>query len=71
MTSNAVRQAEVELQPQPAHRGIPHRSKVVCIYCYRRLGLAASAKKQAQLIHDHNCPEARLARQPAAPPPFN
>jgi hypothetical protein len=54
-------------QPQPAH----FRNKVVCIYCYRILGATASAQREAQLRHKHDCIEERLVKAPAAPPPFN
>jgi hypothetical protein len=57
--------------PHPAHRAVLSRSKVVCIYCYRTLGMATSPQKQNQLLHNHDCPESRLARLPGAPPPFN
>jgi hypothetical protein len=71
MRANTLTKLIAGTHPVPAHRIIPHASKVVCIYCYRSLGMAASEKKQAELRHSHDCPEARVARQPAAPPPFN
>jgi len=71
MMMNALRQPNAEIHPHPAHRVHSVRSKVVCFYCYQTLGVAATAQKQAELRHAHDCPEARMARQPDAPPPYN
>lgn len=69
MRSNTVRHPVPDTSLAPVHPA--HRTKVVCIYCYRTLGMTGSARKVAQLLHTHDCIEARLARQPAAPPPYN
>jgi len=71
MRSNAMLHPATHVAPQPAHCAVLARDKVVCIYCYRTLGMAASPQKHDQLLHAHDCAEARLARQPGAPPPFN
>ena len=70
MRANTLAHAATGTHPMP-HRVVPDAHKVVCIYCYRTLGRAASVTKQAELLHSHNCVEERIAKQPAAPPPFN
>ena len=57
--------------PAPARRAVASRNKVICIYCYRTLGIAASTQRHDLLLHSHDCAESRLAKQPGAPPPFN
>jgi hypothetical protein len=57
--------------PHPGHRAVLNRNKIICIHCYRKLGMAASAQKSDQLLHSHDCAESRLAKEPGAPPPFN
>jgi hypothetical protein len=58
-------------EPQISQRRASGENKVICIYCYRILGDAAGAHRQAELRHSHECPEAELAKQPATPPPYN
>jgi hypothetical protein len=71
MRANTLAHLAAGTHPVPAHRIVPHAHAVVCIYCYRNLGRTASEAKQAALLDSHNCAEARVAKQPAAPPPFN
>jgi len=71
MRSNALLHPTTHAAPQPPHRAGLARDKVVCIYCYRTLGMAASQQKYDQLVHSHDCAESRLAKKPDAPPPFN
>lgn len=71
MRINTLTKAVAKTHSVPVHRVVPHPHNVVCIYCYRTMGRAGSEKKQAELLHSHNCVEERLAKQPAAPPPFN
>lgn len=70
MRSNTLHNTGTEAHTPPVH-AVTHRSKVVCIYCYRTLGMTGSARKIAQLLHAHECVEARLAKLPAAPVPYN
>ncbi len=69
MRSTILRAPAADASPALVHA--VHPTKVICIYCYRTLGMTASARKVAQLLHAHDCIEARLAKQPAAPPPYN
>lgn len=71
MRSNAVLHSTTHAAPQAAYCPVPFRNKVVCIHCYRTIGISASPQKHGELMHAHDCLEARLAKQPAAPPPFN
>jgi hypothetical protein len=71
MRSNALLHPATHVAPHAAHRAVPIRSKVVCIYCYRTLGTTANPQKQDQLLHAHNCAESHIAKLPGAPPPFN
>jgi hypothetical protein len=43
---------------------------VVCVHCFCALEEAASTRQDG-LRAKHDCAEELLARQPAAPPPFN
>jgi hypothetical protein len=70
MRANTLAHAATGTDPMP-HRVVPHAHNVVCIYCYRTLGRAASEAKQVALLHSHNCAEESIAKQPAAPPPYN
>ncbi len=70
MRSNAMLHPAAETTPHTAHPALP-RNKVICIHCYRTLGATISAQSEARLRHEHDCVEARIAKQPDAPPPFN
>ncbi len=70
MRSNAMLHPAPHTTTHTAHPA-PSRDKVICIYCYRMLGATTSAQSEARLRHNHDCIEARIAKQPDAPPPFN
>jgi len=44
---------------------------VYCVHCFRSLGLEDAATSRASLLAKHNCIESQMAKQPAAPPPYN
>jgi hypothetical protein len=71
MRSNAILQPPTKSLPHPTHPAVQFRSKVICINCYRTLGVTASARREVQLRYAHDCLESRVAKQPGAPPPFN
>jgi len=61
------------------HPQDPHASKlahplgtvVFCIHCFRTLGTESVKTPREILLARHNCAESLLAKQPAAPPPYN
>jgi hypothetical protein len=55
-------------QPKLAH---PLGKVVFCIHCYRTLGTESTTSSRELLVAGHKCEEEVLAKQPAAPPPFN
>lgn len=62
-----------EFNPARKARNAAQKPKlaVFCIHCSRSLGVMRSAVERARAEARHICPEKLLARQPAAPPPFN
>jgi len=60
------------------HAG-PHVSKlahpigtvVFCIHCFQTLGTESGKTTRDALLAKHQCAESLLAKQPAAPPPYN
>jgi len=59
-------------------RGVPPRSghtqlhlDAVCMHCFVSLGFSRTPAERAKLERGHFCAEKLLARQPAAPMPFN
>jgi hypothetical protein len=54
--------------PKPAK---PDGRIVWCIHCFRILGRESSAISRTNLLADHTCIESRMAKEPAAPPPYN
>lgn len=69
--ANTLRRPAPGSDPHPVHRPSLSRHNVICIYCYRTLGAATSAQRQEKLRQAHQCAEARIAKLPAAPPPYN
>lgn len=55
-------------QPNLTH---PLGKVVFCIHCYRTLGTESSSSTREMLVALHQCEEGMLAKQPAAPPPYN
>ena len=57
----------------------PHSTKfahslgtvVFCIHCFRTLGTETAKTSRDSLLAKHKCAESLLAKQPAAPPPYN
>ena len=54
-------------------RKLSHRigALVLCIHCFQSLGRATAKTSREVLISRHRCIESELAKQPAAPPPYN
>jgi len=44
---------------------------VFCIHCFRSIGTESASTTREDLQARHKCAESLLAKQPAAPPPFN
>ena len=44
---------------------------VFCIHCYQTLGVESASSTREMLLAAHKCDEQMLAKEPAAPPPFN
>lgn len=49
----------------------PLGTLVFCIHCFQTLGSDTPKTPRAMLLAKHSCVESLLAKQPAAPPPFN
>lgn len=49
----------------------PLRRDVYCIHCFQRLDTDSTAIPRAALLAKHKCAESQIAKQPAAPPPYN
>ena len=57
----------------PAVR-VPHLKPLTdihCVHCYQPLSAAAEGPIPAHQAKKHDCLESQLAKQPAAPVPFN
>ena len=54
--------------PNSAH---PFGTLVFCIHCFETLGTDTPKTPRAMLLAKHSCVESLLAKQPAAPPPYN
>ena len=54
--------------PKSAH---PLGTLVFCIHCFQELGRETAATNREVLLAKHTCIEGQLAKQPAAPPPYN
>jgi hypothetical protein len=48
-----------------------HGKPVLCVHCFRSLGVVTTAAQRLSAETAHRCAEKMLAWQPAAPPPFN
>jgi len=44
---------------------------VLCVHCFRHLGTESTTTTRTTLRAKHKCAEGRLAKEPAAPPPYN
>ena len=56
---------------KPPKSPYPLGTLVYCIHCFRTLGRETGATSREFLISRHSCVESRLAKRPAAPPPYN
>jgi hypothetical protein len=59
---------QVQSFPNSAH---PLGTLVFCKYCFTNIGTESAARPREFLLAKHECLEAQLAKQPAAPPPYN
>jgi hypothetical protein len=60
------------LESPPRRSAAPRLSpEILCVYCYRSLGVMRNAAHQAKTQARHICAEKLQLLQPAAPPPFN
>lgn len=57
--------------PRPSKLAHPLGTVVFCVHCFRTLGTESSKTPREMLLAKHRCPESLLAKQPAAPPPYN
>lgn len=44
---------------------------VFCIHCFQTLGTESITNTREILLANHKCAESKLAKLPAAPPPYN
>jgi hypothetical protein len=58
---------------QHPHIDVIHRQNdsVHCTHCFRNIGEETEKTSRTKLLARHRCPERELAKQPAAPPPYN
>jgi len=56
---------------EPSQIPTPPGALVWCVHCYQLLGSARTRRRRLDLERAHNCPEKRLAKLPASPPPYN
>jgi hypothetical protein len=57
--------------PHPPKLAHPLGTVVFCIHCFRTLGTESAETPRQALLTSHKCAESLLAKQPAAPPPYN
>ena len=57
--------------PYPPKSAHPLGTVVFCIHCFRTLGTESDETPRETLLANHKCAESLLAKQPAAPPPYN
>jgi hypothetical protein len=57
--------------PRPQLPVSLRNTRLFCTYCFQSIGEPHTASQRHTLEAQHICAERDLARQPAAPPPFN
>jgi len=57
--------------PHTAKLAHPIGTVVFCVHCFRTLGIESATTPREILLAKHKCAESLLAKQPAAPPPYN
>ncbi len=57
--------------PQPSKFAHPLGTVVFCVHCFQTIGTESTITSRESLLANHNCAESLLAKQPAAPPPYN
>jgi hypothetical protein len=57
--------------PRPPKLAHPLGTVVFCIHCFKTLGTESARGSREAMLAKHKCAESQLAKQPAAPPPFN
>ena len=59
-------------QDQRPPKFVPSLGAVVfCVHCFRNLGTESTTATRTTLRTRHTCAEGQLAKEPAAPPPYN
>lgn len=58
-------------QQHPRGTAHPLGTVVFCVHCFQTLGTESAKTPRAMLLAEHKCAESMLAKQPAAPPPYN